>query len=88
MTDGPSISDGKDQATSNLKPGGIAGASVAAGNMLLGDSIGPIAGGVVGGTFVGGEDGDNITQTGFMLAGNNLGSAMNGGSSSSSSGVK
>lgn len=91
MTDGPSVSEGKEQVESNLKPGAIGGASVAAGNLLLGGTLGPIAGGVVGGTFVDGSAGDNITQTGFMLAGNNLGNGMGGasaGASSNSGGIK
>lgn len=72
----PSLEEGKEQATSNAKDGVIAGGSVAASNAVLGPTIGPIAGGVVGGTVVGGSKGDNITMTGFMLAGNNVG---NGG---------
>lgn len=76
MGEVPGFDDTKNQAGNNWKEGAAAGAGVAAGSLLLGDILGPLAGGVASGAYVGGEQGNNITITSAMLAGNNL---ANGG---------
>lgn len=77
MGEVPGFDDTKDQATSNLKEGAAAGAGIAAGSFLLGDTLGPLTGGIAAGAYIGGEQGNNVTITSAMLAGNNL---ANGGS--------
>lgn len=68
----PSLEDGTDQVRSNVKDAAIAGGSIAAGNVILGQELGPAAGGVLAGTVIGGSRGDTVTVTGAMIAGNNV----------------
>lgn len=72
MAQTPTLDGTKSQATSNLTEAAIAGGSVAAGNVVLGPTFGPMAGGVLAGASIGGNDGDQITKVGFMLGANNL----------------
>lgn len=82
-TEVPSVDDGKDAATSSAGPAIAGGVGVLAGSALLGGTIGPAVGGVVGGaTQSDSDDRKNVATTGIMLAFNNM--ANSGGSGGSS----
>jgi len=80
---GDAVSDSAEQATDNLKTGGGGGLAIALGSAVAGPVAGPVVGGTLAGSYLGGDDGDTVTQIGMILAMNNL---VNGGASSASSG--